>query len=75
MTRVYDFSQLTRKLRTCTRAYTCPTKDGRFKVYVVQDEMMTPPDAEVYVAGDVNDARDAAIEVSGMITAARLLAS
>lgn len=74
MTRVYDFSQLTRKLRTCTRAYTSPTKDGRFKVYVVQDEGMTPPDAEVYITGDVRDARDAAIEVSGMITAARLLA-
>lgn len=73
--RKYDFSQLTRPLRACTRAYASATTDGRIKVFVVQDEKMAPPDAVVYIASSTTDARDAAIEVSDMITAARLLAS
>lgn len=73
--REYDFSQLTKPLHKCSRAYTSATKDGRFQIYVVQAEGMVPDDQAVYTSGDVNDARDAAIELNNMIKAAWMLSS
>jgi hypothetical protein len=74
MTREYDFSGLLRPLHECTRTYAKRTSDGRYKVFVVQDEMRIHHDITVYITSVARSARDAAIEVEGMIKAAKLLA-
>jgi len=72
--REYDFSQLTKPLCECVRVYAGRTQDGRYEVIVVQDEAMTPSDITVYITLVARSAQDAAVEVEGMIKAARLLA-
>lgn len=72
--REYDFSGLTKPLCECVRAYAARTQDGRYEVLVVQDEGLTPPDITVYATLVARSARDAAIELEGMIKAAKLLA-
>jgi len=75
MTREYDFSGLTKPLHECVRVYVGRTQDGRYEVLVVQDETSLGLDTVVYITSVVRSAQDAAVEVEGMIKAARLLAS
>jgi hypothetical protein len=72
--REYDFSGLVRPLQNCVRTYAERTSDGRYEVFVVQSEAMTPPDARVYITLVPRSAQDAAVEVESMIKAAKLLA-
>ena len=74
MTREYDFSGLSKPLHECARTYAERTSDGRYKVFVVQSEAVTPPDVTVYTTLVARSAQDAAVEVGGMIEAAKLLA-
>ena len=72
--REYDFSGLTKPLCECVRTYASRTSDGRYKVIMVQDEADVSHDTVVYITLVARSARDAAIEVEGMIKAAKLLA-
>lgn len=72
--REYDFSGLTRPLHECSRAYVERTSDGRYNVFVVQDETSLGLDIVVYTTLVARSAQDAAEEVGVMIAAAKLLA-
>lgn len=72
--REYDFSGLSKPLHECIRTYAERMSDGRYKVLVVQDELRDHHDVTVYVTLVARSAQDAAVEVEGMIKAAKLLA-
>lgn len=74
MTREYDFSGLTKPLCECVRTYASRTSDGRYEVLVVQDETSLGLDTMIYTTLIPRSAQDAAVEVEGMIKAAKLLA-
>lgn len=72
--REYDFSGLSRPLQNCVRTYAERTSDGRYEVFVVQDETSLGLDTVIYITLVARSAQDAAVEVEGMIKAAKLLA-
>jgi hypothetical protein len=74
MTREYDFSGLSRPLQNCVRTYASRTSDGRYEVLVVQDETSLGLDTVIYITSVARSAQNAAVEVEGMIKAAKLLA-
>jgi hypothetical protein len=72
--REYDFSGLTKPLCECVHTYAARTRDGRYEVLVVQDETSLGLDTVIYITSVARSALDAAVEVEGMIKAAKLLA-